>query len=94
MIYIILTIISVFCLISLYLLFLSLKRINQLEQIIIEISNIIEYVTKRVKIIDNKGHFEADDEIGFFFEEIKRITKILNNLFVQTTEDNNAKEKS
>ena len=94
MIYIILTIISVFCLISLYLLFLSLKRINQLEQIIIEISNIIEYVTKRVKIIDDKGHFEADDEIGFFFEEIKRITKILNNLFVQTTEDNNAKEKS
>jgi hypothetical protein len=77
-----------------YIIFLSLKRINQLEQLILDISNIIDYISNKIQIIDSKGHFEADDEVGFFFTEIKKITKILNNLFIQPAEDDNAKEKS
>ena len=76
------------------LLFYSLRRITQYEQFLVNIERVIQYSSERLKQLDTKGSFESDDEIGFFFEEIKRITKILNNLFVQTTEDNNAKEKS
>lgn len=43
------------------------------------LSKIIEHSDKRLKKIDNKGTFESDDEIGWFFEQIKVIQERLNN---------------
>ena len=43
------------------------------------LSKIIEHSSERLKKIDNKGTFESDDEIGWFFEQIKVIQERLNN---------------
>ena len=36
-----------------------------------QISRVIEISDQKVKKIDIKGSFKSDDEIGFFFEQIK-----------------------
>ena len=43
------------------------------------LSKVIEISDKRLKDVDTKGAFESDDEIGFFFEEIKQVQEILND---------------
>mgnify|MGYP003331485508 CR=1 FL=1 len=47
---------------------------------------------KRKKIIDDKGHFEADDEVGFFFEEMKQLSNELEQLFETEVDDASKKE--
>jgi len=59
--------------------FYALKRINQYESIILNINNTIETINHQLKLIDDKGHFEADDEIGSVFEGIKLTIENLNN---------------
>ncbi len=51
-----------------------------------KLSQIIEFTDKKLKEIDHKGSFEADDEIGFFFEEIKNIQNILNEFKIKNLE--------
>jgi len=41
-------------------------------------SEAIDTCSKRLKEIDDKGIFKADDEIGWFWEEIKKIQDALN----------------
>ena len=48
-----------------------------------KISNIIEFSDKKLKEIDHKGSFKSDDEVGFFFEEIKQIQDTLNQFKVK-----------
>ena len=38
----------------------------------------ISYSNKRLKQIDDKGIFYADDQIGFFFKEVQKIQEALN----------------
>ncbi len=82
---------SFFGLLSYY----TIKRINQYESIILNINNRIEYIKQQLKLIDDKGHFEADDEVGFFFEEIKLLSSDLEELFepLDEVEDAPSKEK-
>ena len=47
-----------------------------------KLSKTIEITDKKLKEIDNKGSFESDDEIGFFFKAIKQIQDILNDFKV------------
>jgi hypothetical protein len=54
-----------------------------------QLSKIIEHSSDRLKKIDNKGTFESDDEIGWFFEQIKVIQERLNNFKL----DNGGKEE-
>ena len=63
------------------LVYYSLKRITQYEEIILQVNDKIEYVNQQLKLIDEKGTFEADDEVGFFFQELKDVGKLLDNLF-------------
>jgi len=51
-----------------------------------KLSQIIEFTDKKLKEIDYKGSFAADDEIGFFFEEVKNIQTILNEFKVKNLE--------
>ncbi len=44
-----------------------------------QISRVIEASDLKLKKIDIKGSFASDDEIGFFFKQIKKIQEILNN---------------
>ena len=73
--------------------FYALKRINTYEKIILNVNNTIDLIKHQLKIIDEKGHFEADDEVGFFFTEIKQLGNELNNLFETEVEDATIKEK-
>ncbi len=43
-----------------------------------KISDVIEFSDKKLKEVDRKGSFESDDEVGFFFQEIKQIQETLN----------------
>ena len=63
------------------LLFFSLRRINQYEDFIIKIQQMIEYSTERMKLVDSKGHYESDDETGFFFKQLKQIQLSLDGIF-------------
>lgn len=44
-----------------------------------QLSKIIEHSSERLEKIDAKGVFQSDDEIGWFFEQIKVIQERLNN---------------
>ena len=75
------------------LVYFSLRRINQYEGLIIEIQNIIEYATTKMKQVDAKGHYESDDETGFFFEQLKELQELLDGIFENENEENSgAKE--
>tara|TARA_B100000282_G_C31369238_1_gene325966 strand:+ start:103 stop:399 length:297 start_codon:yes stop_codon:yes gene_type:complete len=85
----VLGIISIFLIMLVY---YSLKRITIYEQIILQVNDKIEYVNQQLKLIDEKGTFEADDEVGFFFQELKDVGKLLDNLF-EEVEDATTKEE-
>ena len=72
--------------------FYALRRINAYENIILNISNTIETIKIQLKTIDDKGTFESDDEVGFFFSEIKQLGNDLENLF-ETEVEGHEKEK-
>ena len=59
-------------------LFNLLKKNEALEDFISKQSEAINECDKRLKQIDNKGLFYADDEVGFFFKELKKIQEALN----------------
>ncbi len=42
------------------------------------ISNIISDSQKHLRNLDEKGVFQADDEVGYFFEQMKNVQKELN----------------
>ncbi len=73
--------------------FYALKRINTYEKIILNVNNTIDLIKHQLKIIDEKGHFEADDEVGFFFEEMKQLGQELEQLFETEVEDGNKEEE-
>lgn len=47
------------------------------------ISRVIEVTDEKLKKIDAKGSFEGDDEVGFFFKNIKDIQNILNDFNIK-----------
>ena len=74
------------------LVYFSLRRINQYESLIIEIQGIIEFATTKMKQVDAKGHYESDDETGFFFQQLKELQELLNGIF--ETEDTEGSEEN
>ena len=73
--------------------FYALRRINAYENIILNISNTVESIKLQLKVIDDKGTFESDDEVGFFFKEVKQLGKDLDNLFGTEVEENEEEKK-
>ena len=43
-----------------------------------KISDTIDFADKKLKEVDARGSFESDDEVGFFFKQIKQLQDILN----------------
>ena len=81
----ILIILSVLVVILGFTTFNLLMKNEQVEDIIMSqdtfISKFMDTVNKadaKLKQIDHKGSFESDDEIGFFFKEVKNIQATLN----------------
>jgi hypothetical protein len=50
-----------------------LNKLEAAEDYITNLSLDINVMVKRLKEIDNAGIFESDDEIGWFFEEVKKL---------------------
>jgi len=59
-------------------LFNLLKKNEALEDFISKQSDAVNECDKRIKEIDTRGTFSSDDEIGFFFAEVKKIQEALN----------------
>ena len=81
---------------SITLVYFSLRRINQYEGLLIEIQNIIDFATTKMQQVDAKGHYESDDETGFFFQQLKELQELLNGIFEneEVEEDSSSAEKS
>ena len=82
---IIIPVLSVLVVILGYTTFNLLRKNEQAEDIVVgyliyldKISKVIEAADAKLKKIDIKGSFESDDEIGFFFKQVKKIQDILN----------------
>jgi hypothetical protein len=65
--------------------YLIIRKNNKLEKIVINqqqyidaISIIIENSANTIQELDNRGAFEADDEVGTFFRNLKEIQNVLN----------------
>ena len=61
-----------------------LRKVEKLEDIgeyqqnyIDNLSTIIGESSKRLREIDEKGTFRSDDEVGFFFNNVKEIQRVL-----------------
>jgi hypothetical protein len=62
------------------------KKVEQLERIvdsqeqyISKFSNTVDFTNKRLGEIDEKGTFQSDDEIGWFFESVKTLQSELDD---------------
>ena len=53
--------------------------VNYLDQL----SRVIEISDEKLKKIDERGIFKNDDEIGFMYEQIKNLQKILSQFRVE-----------
>ena len=73
--------------ISSTILYFSLKRITQYEEFILQIQKMIEFATEKMKLVDSKGHYESDDETGFFFKQLKQIQLSLDGIFEEEVTD-------
>lgn len=73
-----------------YIIYNILRKLEKSEDYVVgyleyldKISKTIELSDERMKLVDSKGTFKSDDEIGFFFEEIKEIQQILNEFNIK-----------
>ena len=74
------------------LLFFSLKRINQYEDLITQFQQIVTFSTDKMKQVDTRGHYESDDETGFFFQQLKDIQLLLDGVFEEEKINANKKD--
>ena len=84
-----------FFLISIFtsvLVYYSLRRITQYEELILQIQQVVKFSTEKMKLVDSKGHYESDDETGFFFEQLKQVQLSLDGIFEEEMQD--AKKES
>ena len=82
---IVITVLSVLVVVLGYITLNLLRKNERVEDIVVgyliyldKISKVIEASDEKLKKIDYKGSFESDDEIGFFFAQVKKIQEILN----------------
>ena len=71
----------------------ALRRINAYEDIILNFNNTVDLIKHQLKLIDERGTFESDDEVGFFFEEIKQLGENLGELFETEVDDEKTQEE-
>ena len=60
-----------------------LKKNETLEDFIAKQSEAVNECDKRLQQIDDKGIFYSDDEIGWFFKEVKKIQEALNEFILK-----------
>jgi len=82
----IITILCLFLIIKIYRMF---TLTNSLENFILNLREQSQRALNRMEEIDQTGHFESDDEIGWTFKYIKNIIRDINNLFKEEKKEIN-----
>ena len=84
------TILSILVVVLGYTTFNLLRKNEKQEDILVsymgylsKIDIAIQESDKKIKEIDERGSFKSDDEIGWFFTEIKKIQMILNEFTIE-----------
>ena len=72
-------------------LFYALKRINQYEDLFLQISDTVTFIQMTIDTIDDKGTYKSDDEIGFFWNEVVKLSSMLSGLFESVYEEGELK---
>lgn len=67
-------------------------KLKKQQKIFEEVIARIEFAERKMHEIDKSGHFEADDEVGIFFKNLKNIQGILHEFSIRFYE-NKAGEK-
>jgi predicted Holliday junction resolvase-like endonuclease len=56
----------------------KLENVNETqENYILEFYQLVKYSEDRIKEIDSKQLFQSDDEVGFFFNNLKNIQELI-----------------
>jgi hypothetical protein len=86
----IITVLSVIVVLLGFTTFNLMRKNEKQEDILVEymkylnkLTTTIEESDKRLKVIDEKGLFSSDDEIGWFFKEIQKLQMILNEFRIK-----------
>jgi len=86
----IIILLSVLVVIFLYTTFNLLRKNEKYEDLtegyrvfILRFQQQVKESDKRIKEIDSKGTFSSDDEVGYFFNELKKIQDSLTNFRVE-----------
>jgi hypothetical protein len=86
----IITVLSVIVVLLGFTTFNLMRKNEKQEDILVEymkylnkLTTAIEESDKRLKVIDEKGLFSSDDEIGWFFKEIQKLQIILNEFRIK-----------
>ena len=69
---IILVLLAIFFVASCYVIWNTMKKMEQMEDWIDEYSTRMVNVNKTIKELDYKEYFEEDDEVGIIFREIEK----------------------
>ena len=72
-----------------YVIWNLMKKTELLETWVEDFTQRIETVQTDLKVIDEKGAFEADDEVGTIFEQIKETVNKLDDLIGEEINANN-----
>jgi hypothetical protein len=83
---VVISVLSVLVVILGFTTFNLLRKNERAEDIVVgyliyleKISKVIEASDEKLKKLDYKGSFRSDDEVGFFFDQVKKIQEILND---------------
>ena len=78
LLYVILGLLIVWGSLSIYLLRNLLKKLERFEDFVENLNDDIHAIDKSLKVIDERVSFKSDDEIGFYFDEIKKLQEHIN----------------
>jgi hypothetical protein len=78
MLYVVLGVLIVWLGLSIYLMKNLLKKLERFEDFVENMNEDIHAIDKSLKVIDERVSFKSDDEIGFYFDEIKKLQEHIN----------------
>tara|TARA_R110000751_G_scaffold70673_1_gene143247 strand:+ start:119 stop:376 length:258 start_codon:yes stop_codon:yes gene_type:complete len=76
--YVVLGVLIVWLGLSIYLMKNLLKKLERFEDFVENLNDDIHAIDKSLKVIDERVSFKSDDEIGFYFDEIKKLQEHIN----------------
>jgi len=76
--YVVLGLLIIWGVLSIYLIRNLLKKLERFEDFVESMNEDIHAIDKSLKVIDERVSFKSDDEIGFYFDEIKKLQEHIN----------------